>query len=576
MPRLISVFADDLSLFNDFNATPVNGGVMCAAALLRRFVQEPSVEAIEVFLPPALMVRTGDLREAARRFLPEGRRGVGALRFYALQALPEVWNDGRARIIYCPDFEWLSRHRYLRDRYAPAPWPIVADTHSLSHYPLWRELRPLASAPYVAFDSIVCHSPSTEETLRRGFEWLAGLEHAPGPGLPCRLDALPHGLDVDVFAGMPRSGGDADAPLRARRALDLPEEGRIAMYFGRITPYSKADLLPLLEAFARASATPTDYLALVGQEFPPGYIGKLREAGDAIGLGERLIVCERAEPALRTLYFAAADIFVFPGESTIETFGNTVVEAMASGLPVIVSDWDGLAHHVRDGENGRLVPTYWMPATERIEAFSPVSTRWSAQLMLAQSTWVDVDSLADALRELLGDPALRRRMGDAGRRMAEARYAWPHVMARWRALWETLEDAARGETADAAGRRRAAAVRIAAPVPCLRLFGHYASGFIDFERHGVALSESGRKVAEGQAEVQFYDETLSLIREPVLRMLLATLADSQHHVQLEGLVQRIAEATSADRDTVAFHVALMLKRGLVEVAVLGDAGAASR
>ena len=138
---------------------------------------------------------------------------------------------------------------------------------------------------------------------------------------------------------------------------------------------------------------------------------------------------------------------MFPGESTIETFGNTVVEAMASGLPVIVSDWDGLRQHVRDGENGRLVPTYWMPSTSRIEAFSPVSTRWSAQLLLAQSTWVDVDVLADALRELLDDAALRRRMGEAGRRMAGETYAWPHVMARWRELWETLEDAARAETA---------------------------------------------------------------------------------------------------------------------------------
>src|SRR5688572_7785596 len=124
MSRLISVFVDDLSLFQDFNASPVNGGVMASGALLRRFVQESSIDAIEVFLPSAHMVRKNDLREAARRFLPEGRRGVGALRFYAAQALPEVWSDGRSRIVYCADVEWLARHRYLRDRYAPAAWPV--------------------------------------------------------------------------------------------------------------------------------------------------------------------------------------------------------------------------------------------------------------------------------------------------------------------------------------------------------------------------------------------------------------------------------------------------------------------
>jgi glycosyltransferase involved in cell wall biosynthesis len=571
MPRLISVLADDFSLFQDFNDEPVNGGTMASAALLRRFVAEGTVEAVEVFLPPALMVRTSDLREAARRFLPEGRRGIGALRFYALQSLPEVWSDGRPRIVYCPDLEWLSRHRYVRDRYAQGAWPIVADTHSLSHHALWRELRPLASAHYVPFDSIVCRSPSTAETLRRGFDWLAGLD-AGGRGVPCRLDELPHGLDTELFSLAPTDALDAGSAVRARRAVGFPERGQIALYFGRITPYSKADLLPLLEAFARASARPDDYLALIGQEFPPGYIARLREVGDAIGLGERLIVSENAQPALRTLYFAAADLFVFPGDSTIDTFGVTVIEAMASGLPVIVSEWDGLRHHVRDGENGRLVPTYWMPATQRIEAFAPVSTRWSAQLLLAQSTWVDVDALADALRELLDEPATRRRRGDAARRIAEETYAWPRVMARWLSLWDTLEDAARYDGAQDAAARREAAGRLAGAVPYLDLFGHYASAILDFRRHGVMLSESGRRVAAGEAEVKFYDETLPLIREPVLRAALATLADSPHHVQLEGLARAIAEMTSADIDTVAFHVALMLKRGLVEVAELGETG----
>lgn len=582
MPRIVSVFADDFSLFQDFNESPVNGGLMCAAALMRRFVEDPTVEALEVFLPPALMTRTDDLRAAARRFLPENKRGIGALRFYAMHTLPDVWSDRAPRLIYCHDVELLSRHRYLRDRFALAPSPIVADTHSLSHYPFWTALRSLASAPCVPFDSIVCHAPSTEETLRRGFAWLAGLDNVrahigdTGVGLPCRLDALPHGLDTDLFSPSPTAAtaeaGEraSDAAVRARRTLGLPEVGQIALYFGRMTPYSKADLLPLLDAFARASAEPTDYLLLVGQEFPPGYADKLRQAGDQLGLGDRLIVISRAEPTLRPLYFCAADLFVFPGDSTVETFGNTVVEAMASGLPVIVSDWDGLRHHVRDGENGRLVPTYWMPGLDRIEAFSPVSTRWSAQLLLGQCTWVDVDVLTKALGEMLRDRTLRRRMGIAGRRMAEEEYAWPGVMARWRALFDALEAAAREESAAAAEARRAGAMRIGAPVPYLQLFGHYATGIMDPQRYGVALSAQGRAVAAGEVEVKFYDETLALIREPVLRGILATMSDTLHYVQMEGLIGTIAELTSTDHDLVRFHMALLIKRGLLEVAELHD------
>jgi hypothetical protein len=271
---------------------------------------------------------------------------------------------------------------------------------------------------------------------------------------------------------------------------------------------------------------------------------------------------------LRPLYYRAADLFVFPGESTVETFGNTVIEAMASGLPVIVSDWNGLRRHVVDGENGRLVATYWMPALDRIGEFSAFSTRWSTQLLLGQSVWVDVDMLAAALRELLDDPQLRHRMGRAGRRMAEDAYAWPRVMKQWRELWETLEKLALEESDEAARHRRAAAARIGAPVPYLELFGHYASSVLDPDRHGVQLSAYGCEVAAGTAQVKFYDETVPLLREAVVEAVLATLSQNTHYVSLGGLVRAISTSTSAQEDLVRFHLALLLKRGVLEIGEL--------
>jgi glycosyltransferase involved in cell wall biosynthesis len=88
---------------------------------------------------------------------------------------------------------------------------------------------------------------------------------------------------------------------------------------------------------------------------------------------------------------AAADVVVVP--SRHEPFGLVALEAMASGKPVVAGAVGGLQEMVVEGETGRLVP----PA-------SP-------------------DALAAALAALLADPALRRRMGEAGRQRAQSRFS---------------------------------------------------------------------------------------------------------------------------------------------------------
>ncbi len=59
--------------------------------------------------------------------------------------------------------------------------------------------------------------------------------------------------------------------------------------------------------------------------------------------------------------YGAADVFLSLSDNIQETFGLTVVEALAAGLPVVASDWDGYKALVRDGISGYLVPTRTLP-----------------------------------------------------------------------------------------------------------------------------------------------------------------------------------------------------------------------
>src|SRR4029077_20110670 len=84
--------------------------------------------------------------------------------------------------------------------------------------------------------------------------------------------------------------------------------------------------------------------------------------------------------------YASADAFLF--SSLTETLGLVVLEAMASGIPVIATPAGGVADHLRDDENGIAVPAY------------------------------DVDAMAKAIVGLTLDPARRKRLGEGARRTA--------------------------------------------------------------------------------------------------------------------------------------------------------------
>jgi glycosyltransferase involved in cell wall biosynthesis len=99
--------------------------------------------------------------------------------------------------------------------------------------------------------------------------------------------------------------------------------------------------------------------------------------------------------------YASADIFVFP--STTDTFGNVIIEAQAAGLPVIVSDAGGPKELVRENENGFITRSH------------------------------DVDDLVRAIRQLVSDPDLRRRMSACARESVIDR-TWPAAFRKFWAL----------------------------------------------------------------------------------------------------------------------------------------------
>jgi len=139
--------------------------------------------------------------------------------------------------------------------------------------------------------------------------------------------------------------------------------------------------------------------------------------------------------------WAAADIFLSLVDNPQETFGLAPVEAMAAGLPVVVSDWDGYRFTVENGVEGFRIPTLATPAAQ---SGRELALRHDLGLVAyqdyvgatAQHTAVDVEAAARALARLAIDPLLRRRMGEEGRQTVIRRFSWRVIATQYRQLFE--------------------------------------------------------------------------------------------------------------------------------------------
>ncbi|MBN8873774.1 MAG: glycosyltransferase family 4 protein [Rhodospirillales bacterium] len=184
---------------------------------------------------------------------------------------------------------------------------------------------------------------------------------------------------------------DPDARRRIRAELGVPPDRVVILAVSRLVWHKGYP-----ELAAAMPHVPDAALWVVGERLDSDRGPDMAALLRAAGLGDRLKLLGYREdvPAL----MAAADVFTLP--SRFEGLPMSVIEAMLTGLPVVATDVRGPAEQVVPEVTGLLVPPN------------------------------DAAALATALRRLAADPALRARMGEAGRRRALDCYDEAKVLAR--------------------------------------------------------------------------------------------------------------------------------------------------
>lgn len=200
-------------------------------------------------------------------------------------------------------------------------------------------------------------------------------------GLTPESYVVPNPVDIEPFSTLPGRG-------YLRQQLNLPEEAFLVGMVGRIHLKKGIDLA--VEALAQlVPANPRLHLVLIGPD-EGGYLAEIKRLARLKNVQGHLHWSGQLRDTALVAAYTDLDCLLLPSRS--ESFGNVVVEAMAAGLPVLVSEQVGVAPDVAKAAAGAVFP-------------------------------LAVEPIAGAIRSAFSQPALRQAMGRNGQALVSQRYA---------------------------------------------------------------------------------------------------------------------------------------------------------
>lgn len=211
-----------------------------------------------------------------------------------------------------------------------------------------------------------------------------------------KVFVLGNGIDWEFYK-------DISAKGSFRMRLELDDQVPLVLFLGRINFKKGLDLL--IPAFARVLEKYAEAcLAIVGPD-NEGYGSKVRHWCRDQGIQNKVCFVGHLEPEEVKQAYVDADVFVLP--SYTENFGMTVVEAMACGCPVVISDHVNIWREILEEEAGLVVG-------------------------------LDPSEISVTICQLLSNKASARAMGMRGRIAAKKRYAWPRIVEQMTQVYRRL------------------------------------------------------------------------------------------------------------------------------------------
>ncbi|TSA06664.1 MAG: glycosyltransferase [Deltaproteobacteria bacterium] len=419
-------------------------------------------------------------------------------------------------------------------------FPVTAFIHSLSYPSLMFKHQEMLFGGVTSGDAIICSSSSGKNVLLRYFEQLSHRLNLSPP--PVTLEIIPFGLGGDAFDGLNRE--------QCRKQLGLASHEVIALCFGRFSEYDKMDMFPLLQAFQKIYRKGSPWrLILAGAPHSPDYVRMLELWVQALGIAGAVTIKTRVPESDKIALYRAANFFVSPSDNPQETFGLSLLEAMAAALPLIVSDFDGY-RDLATPDIAKRIPTSWGD----LDVFKP--TRIGPLLdeallhrYLAQSISVDIGELAASMQEFFLQPGLCEEMGKAARKRFDEHYDYRVVIDRLETFWLKLKETFSPEQIKDSGN----------PLfpDFFQAFSHYVTKILSLKAEVKRTEFAEDLLKIGGNYPLFTDMDQIVDRANVQRIILLTAQPKN--------IEEVINSIGDEPWKTHYQILWMLKHGLVEI-----------
>lgn len=340
-------------------------------------------------------------------------------------------------LTFDPSLSGLAECRSLSN---PANYSLVGLTHTLSTPSAVLAIRNLFSLHIQPWDCLVCTSRAAKDFVDNYISFLSSQTKPSHPQLDFTIPThvIPLGVEPAKF----ESTIDKSS---ARFQLNIEPDSFVVLWVGRLELHCKAHhaaTFRVLEQLAQADTGQIITAVFYGTAVMKNLIDALKASASQLCPSVRIVFVDGHNLSLEGVVRSASDVFLSLVDSTQETFGLTPIEAMASGLPVVGSDWNGYKDTIQHGKTGFLVPTYSL--TAEISAnfsnhfcFSPSYTDYLASI---SSTSVSIDETAAAryLISLACNQDLLRELSHQAKKHAES-FSWLRIFGQYEELLEHLD-----------------------------------------------------------------------------------------------------------------------------------------